>query len=73
MEVRSVGNIAILSMSYTYYHTHGKNIEKCGKNPQSARRKHNYHTRCGKNGHKILSVYYSLFFDNTKIHIGILE
>ena len=38
-------------------HTHSKNIDKCGKNPQSARRKPNYHTKCGKNGHKILSVH----------------
>ena len=36
---------------------HSKNIDKCGKNPQSARRKPNYHTKCGKNCHKILSVY----------------
>ena len=34
-----------------------KNIDKCGQNPQSVRRKSNYHTKCGKNGHKILSVY----------------
>ena len=34
-----------------------KNIDKCGKNPQSACRKPNYHTKCGKNCHKILSVY----------------
>ena len=40
MEVDSVGIIAILSMSYT----HTKNIDKCGKNPQSARRKPNYYT-----------------------------
>ena len=39
-----------------YYHTHSKNIDKCGKNPQSARRKPNYHNKCGKNCHKILSV-----------------
>ena len=31
--------------------------KKCGKNPQSARRKRNYHTKCDKNCHKILSVY----------------
>ena len=55
MEVDSVGIIAILSMSY--YHTHSKNIDKCGENPQSACRKPNYHTKCGKNFHKILSVY----------------
>ena len=40
-----------------YYHTHSKNLDKCGKNPQSARRKPNYHTKCGKNCHKILSVH----------------
>ena len=39
-----------------YYHTHSKNIDKCGENPQSAHRKTNYHTKCGKNWHKILSV-----------------
>ena len=31
-------------------------MDKCGKNPQSARRKLNYHTKCDKNCHKILSV-----------------
>ena len=36
---------------------HNKNIDKCGKSPQSARSKPNYHTKCGKNCHKILSVY----------------
>ena len=36
---------------------HSKNIDKCGENPQSARRKPNYHTTCGKICHKILSVY----------------
>ena len=50
LEVDSVGIITILSMSYS------KNIDKCGKNPQSARRKPNYYTKCGKNCHKILSV-----------------
>ena len=40
-----------------YYHTRGKNIDKCGENSQSACRKRNYHTKCGKNCHKILSVY----------------
>ena len=39
-----------------YYHTHSKNIDKSGKNSWSARRKPNYHTKCGKNYHKILSV-----------------
>ena len=29
-----------------YYHTHSKNIDKCGENLQSARRKPNYHTKC---------------------------
>ena len=37
--------------------SYSKNIDKCGKNPQSTRRKPNYHTKCGKNCHKILSVY----------------
>ena len=45
-----------------YYHTHSKNIDKCGKNPQIARRKPNYHTKCGKNCHKILSVYHKRMF-----------
>ena len=54
MEVDSVGIFAVLSMSC--YHTHSKNIDKCGKNLQSACRKPNYHTKCGKNCHKILSV-----------------
>ena len=44
-----------------YYHTHSKNIDKCGKNPQSGRRKSNYHTRCGKNCHKILYMYDTRF------------
>ena len=35
---------------------HSKNIDKCGKNLQSARREPNYHTKCGENRHKILSV-----------------
>ena len=35
---------------------HSKNIDKCGKNPQSACRKPSYHTKCGKNCHKIISV-----------------
>ena len=39
-----------------YYHTHSQNIDKCGGNPHSAQRKTNYHTKCGKNCHKILSV-----------------
>ena len=52
MEVDSVGIIAILSMSYTT-----TRIENCGKNPQSDRKKPNYHTKWGKNCHKILSVY----------------
>ena len=34
-----------------------KKIDKCGKNPQSAGRKPNYHTKCGKNCNQILSVY----------------
>ena len=53
MEVDNVGIIAILSMSYTE-NTHSENIDKCGKNPQSARRKPNDLTKCGKNCHKIL-------------------
>ena len=53
MEVDSVGIIAILSMSYI--NTHSKNIDKCSK--KSARRKPNYHAKCGKNCHKILCVY----------------
>ena len=39
-----------------HYHTHSKNIGKYGINPQSARRKLNYHSKRGKNCHKILSV-----------------
>ena len=42
MEVDSVGIIAIVKT-----HT-SKNIHKCSKNPQSARRKLNYHTKCGR-------------------------
>ena len=38
-----------------YYHTHSKKIQ-WGENPQSAHRKTNYHTKCGKNCHKIFSV-----------------
>ena len=53
MEVDSVGIITV----YVYYHTHSKNIDKCGNNPQSASRKPTYHTKCGKNCHNILSVY----------------
>ena len=55
MKVDSVGIIAILSMSNIP--THSKNIDKGGKNPQSARGKPNYRTKCGKNCHKILFVY----------------
>ena len=44
MEVDSVVSIAILS------------TDKCGKNPQSVCRKPIYHTKCGKNCHKILSL-----------------
>ena len=54
MEVDSVGISAILSMSYIT--TRIVKTDKCGENPQSARRKPNYHTKCGKNCHKILSV-----------------
>ena len=28
------------------YHTHSKNIDKCGENPQNACRKPIYHTKC---------------------------
>ena len=35
---------------------HSKNLEKCGKNYQSARRKPNYYTKCDNNYHKILAV-----------------
>ena len=49
------GQAAILSISYITTRI-VKTYNKCGKNPQSARRKPNYHTRCGKNCHKILSV-----------------
>ena len=55
MEVDSVGIIAILSMSYTTPSI--VKTDKCGLNSQSARRKPNYHTKCGKNCHKILSVW----------------
>ena len=55
MEVDSVGIIAILSMSYIT--TRIVKTDKRGKNPQSARIKPNDHTKCGKNCHKILSVY----------------
>ena len=41
MEVDSVGIISILSMSYSKRRTHSKNIHKCGKNLQSARKKPN--------------------------------
>ena len=54
MEVDSVGIIAILSISYITTRT--VKTYKCGENPQNARRKPNYHTKCGKNCHKILSV-----------------
>ena len=54
MEVDSVEIIAILSMSYIT--TRIVKSSKCGKNPQSACRKPNYYTSCGKNCDKILSV-----------------
>ena len=60
MEVDSVGIIAILSMSYITTRI-VKTLDKCGKNPQSARREPNYRTKCGKNCHKILSVYSRIF------------
>ena len=56
MEVDSVGIIAILSMSDITIRI-VKHTDKCGENPQSARRKPNYHTKCGKNCYKILPVY----------------
>ena len=46
-----------------YYQAHSKNLDKCGKNPESARRKPNYHTKClflrraGQQGNQ---AYYSL-------------
>ena len=54
MEVDSVGIIAILSISYII--TRIVKTDKCGKNEHSARRKPNYHTKWGKNRHKILAV-----------------
>ena len=54
MEVDSMVIIAIFSMSYIT--TRIVKIDKGGKNPQSACRKSNYHTKCGKNCHKSLSV-----------------
>ena len=48
------GIIAILSMSYITTRTVKTN--KGVKNPQRAGKKPNYHTQCGKNPHKILSV-----------------
>ena len=61
MEVDSVGIIAILSVSYITTRI-VKNIEKCGKNPQSACRNTNYHTKCDKNCHKIPSVHLPLLY-----------
>ena len=55
MEVDSVVIIAMLSMSY--YHMYIKNIDKRSKNPQSACKEPNYHTKYGKNCHEILPVY----------------
>ena len=55
VKVDSVGVIAIFSMSYIT--TRIVKTDKCGKNSQSARRKSNYHTKCGKNCHKILFVH----------------
>ena len=43
----------------SYITTRIVKTDKCGKNPQSASRKPNYHTTCGKNCHKSLSVYCS--------------
>ena len=68
MEVDSVGIIAILSMSYITTRI-VKKIDKCGKNLQSARKKTNFHTKCGKKCYKILSVwriqFCSEFYVNT--------
>ena len=57
MKVDRVGIIAIRRTYVIYYHTHSKNIVKYGENPQSARIGSNYHTKCGKNCHEILSVF----------------
>ena len=46
---------------------HSKLIDKCGKNPQSARIKLNYHTKCSKNCHKFLSVYNSISGQNQRM------
>ena len=59
MQVDSVRIFAILSMLYITTRI-VKNIDKCSKNSQFARRKSNYHTKCGKNCHKILSVYLNI-------------
>ena len=48
MEVDIEEIIAILSISHIYTRI-VKTIDKCGKNPQSARKKQNYHTKCGQN------------------------
>ena len=51
MEVDSVGIIVILSMSYIT-----TRIVKTYPSVAKIPRKPNYHTKCGKNCHKILSV-----------------
>ena len=56
MEVDSVGIIAIISMSYITTSI-VKTYTSVAKIP-SVRRKPNYHTKCGKNCHKILSVHH---------------
>ena len=60
MEVDTVGIIAILGKSYIT--TRLVKTEKCGKNPQRARRKSNYHTKCGKNCHKRVLRFISTVF-----------
>ena len=55
-------SIEVWNRIVAYFHTHSKNMDKCGENPQSARRQPNYHTKCGKNCHDILSVWSASFF-----------
>ena len=56
LHVPALCKVREISLYVVYYHTHSKNIDKCGKSPQRARRKPNYHTKCGKNCHEILFV-----------------
>ena len=53
MEVDSVGIIAILIVSVSYITTRIVKTDKCGENPQSARRKPNYHTKYDRESWKI--------------------